>query len=106
MERPCWDSWGTSIFQRHFPKIQSVFILLMLGIGGNVHDPPKPIILEFGPTKLFQMIQGKTCSEHAFRNLSIVKIENVGKTRADKSLRSVLSILGNLEYGINIFQKT
>ena len=33
-------------------------------------------------------------------------LETLEKTRAAKSLRSVLKLLGNLEYGINIFQKT
>ena len=38
-------------------------------------------------------------------NLNVSKIEQFGKqTRADTSLRSVLSDLENLEYGINIFK--
>ena len=39
-------------------------------------------------------------------NLNILKIENYEKTCAGKSLRSVLSDLGNLAYGNNIYKKT
>ena len=38
--------------------------------------------------------------------LEIHNFENVGKTGTDKSWRSVLKILENVEYGINIFLKT
>ena len=73
------------------------------------------IILDFGPTvliwdlhnyskevKKIQIVLG----EIVFWEISeSQKSKMLEKTRAGNSLRSVLSILENLEYGINIFRK-
>ena len=68
---------------------------------------PETIILDFGYTKLLKIIQeNPNHFGNIFSKSQNLKIENVGKDACRKSLRSVLSILENLEYGINIFQKT
>ena len=68
---------------------------------------PETIILDFGYTKSFEIIKLKVHNPFntvIFGNLIIFQIESVGKDACRKSLRSVLSDLENLEYGISIFK--
>ena len=70
---------------------------------------PKTIFLDLSFSRVTQQIQ-----EHVkvgllniiFGNLKIQTNETFEKTRAEKSLGSVLSDLGKLEYEINIYKKT
>ena len=76
---------------------------LLFGTSGNIHDPPKPIFLDFGYTKLLRITRENSINNfgtHYFGNLKSSKeVEPLENTRAEKSLRSVLSIRENLECG-------
>ena len=71
---------------------------------------PKPIFI-FGDTRKPQLNQEKSnscwkyCSGE-IKNLGNWLLEMWGKAGTDKSGRSVLKCVGNLEYGINVLQKT
>ena len=83
---------------------------MIFGTRGNVHDPAETILLDFGSTKQLQITQEEIQTLLSREILALGDLANresemLEKTRADKSLRSVVSILEDLEYGINIFQK-
>ena len=78
----------------------------MLGISANVQGPPNPFFLNLDPPKYLKYFnkRHKPFWEILW-NLEISIIKQIEKTCAEKSLRSVLSNLENLEYGIDIVQK-
>ena len=73
-----------------------------LGIRGNAHAPQKPLLLTLDTQNY-----AKESKNNSHINFGTSKESNcLEKTRATKSLRSVLSSLGNREYGINICKNT
>ena len=73
---------------------------------------PKPIICIFWNPKTPQIIQESY--QNILKHTNVINVKNVKsetlifweKAGPDKSWRSVLNLLENLWYGINIFQKT
>ena len=91
-----------------FPKSGKAFIFMICGTCGNIVDPSETIIPHFRCTKLCKWIQGNPIiilDNIICRNLKISSSKMLEKTRAEMSLRSVLSILEHLEYGIKIVRK-
>ena len=89
-------------FNFHFPKFQKVLWFIILPTTRNhyswfwIHQ-----IIQIDPRKSEPFLEILAFEISSSQNSKMLE-----KTRADKSLRSVLSNLENLEYGINIFRKT
>ena len=84
-----------SVFQ-HFVRIQVIYVQRNLCVGG----------------RLMRVTENKGLQSPHFsgnfllRNLRISRLDNFGKGRARKSLRSVLSHLSDLDDGTSTFKKT
>ena len=83
--------------------------LWFLGLVEMSMTPQKPLSLTWDPPNYSTEFEEK---QKHFREILFVEISEaqtsklLQKTRVGKSSRSVLSNLENLEYGINIFQKS
>ena len=98
---------GLATFNFDFPKSPKCPIFMICGTSRNVNDPPNPIFLTLDTLDT----QNKQDKSQYFWEILLFEISKsqkpkmLEKTRSEQSLRSVLSNLENLDYGINIFQK-
>ena len=91
-------------------------MLMIFGHSGNVHDPQHQFCLTLDLhdySKNQDDIHHHLGGNMIFAKPKLLHLENVKKqkqttetTHVGISLRAVLSILENLEYGINIFKET
>ena len=96
---------GRVIFNFHFPKNQHVFIRYVFLRLVDMSMTPQTHYSWFWVHQMIQ-ISPRKINNHFGKMLLSQNLCMLEKTRAGKCLRSVVSILENLEYGINIFQKT